>query len=97
MGHPAYIAHDPGTNFSTQEFRNNARMMNVEHIQKPVKSHNATGRVEIYHILLKRAYQIISAEDLSLSKETKSQMVLNATNDTAGPNGLVPTVLVFGA
>ena len=27
----------------------------------------------------------------------KLQMALKAINDTAGPNGLVPTVLVFGA
>lgn len=97
MGHPAYIAHDPGTNFSAQEFRDNARMMNVEPIQKPVEAHNAIGQVERYHIPLKRAYQIISAEGLGLSKEMKLQMALKAINDTAGPNGLVPTVLVFGA
>ncbi|KAI0992456.1 hypothetical protein K3495_g15729, partial [Podosphaera aphanis] len=97
LGPPAYVVHDPGTNFNAQEFRDSAKLMNTEVLLKPVEAHHSLGRVERYHIPLRRVYKIISEEDPSLSKEMKLQMALKALNDTVGPNGLVPTVLVFGA
>jgi hypothetical protein len=36
-------------------------------------------------------------EDLDVGKEIALQMTVKAINDTAGPDGLVPTLLVFGA
>ena len=66
----------------------------------PVEAHNSIGRVERYHLPLQRAYTII-AEELKgingVNKEMILQMAVKAVNDTAGPNGLVPTLLVFGA
>ena len=96
LGPPAYVAHDPGTNFASQEFRDNARVMNIEPLQKPVEAHHSIGRVERYHVPLRRAYNIIGEEDPGLSKQMRLQMAFKAVNDTAGPDGLVPTVLVFG-
>jgi hypothetical protein len=54
--------------------------------------------VERYHAELRRAYQVIF-EDLgsTVSKEIILQMAVKAINDTAGPDELVPTLLVFGA
>jgi hypothetical protein len=37
------------------------------------------------------------SENLDVSKEIALQMTVKAINDTAGPDGLVPTLLVFGA
>ena len=65
----------------------------------PVEAHWSIGTVEKYHSVLRRAYKII-VDDLQgcgLSKEIILQMAVKAINDTAGPNGLVPTLLVFGA
>lgn len=55
------------------------------------------GKVERYHLPLRRAFDIITKEIPSLDKTTRLQMAVKAVNDTVGPDGLVPTLLVFGA
>jgi hypothetical protein len=49
--------------------------------------------------VLRKTYQIITEElqDSGTTKELNLQMAVKAVNDTAGPDGLVPTLLVFGA
>ncbi|KAM4056999.1 polyprotein [Hirsutella rhossiliensis] len=50
------------------------------------------------HGPLRRAYDILQAElGESRSPDALLQMAVKAVNDTAGPDGLVPTLLVFGA
>ena len=63
----------------------------------PVKAYNSVRKVERYHAPLRRAYKIISSELEDASKELTLQMAVKAVNDSAGPDGLVPTLLVFGA
>jgi hypothetical protein len=65
----------------------------------PVEAHWSVGLVERAHPIVRRAYQIITEElqGLGVSKEMRLQMAIKAINDTAGPDGLVPTLLVFGA
>ncbi|KAF1934571.1 hypothetical protein EJ02DRAFT_490997 [Clathrospora elynae] len=66
--------------------------------QVPIEAHWSIGKVERYHAPLRRAYEIMRAElDLSTHNDAVLQMAVKAVNDTAGPNGLVPTLLVFGA
>jgi hypothetical protein len=71
--------------------------MAIEVKEVPVKAHNSVGKVERYHTLLRRAYEIISLELNGASEELVLQMAVKAVNDSAGPDGLVPTLLVFGA
>jgi hypothetical protein len=42
-------------------------------------------------------YEVISTDLKGINKALLLQMVVKAINDTAGPNGLVPTLLVFGS
>jgi len=51
------------------------------------------------YLTLRQVYQIIMEElqDLWIIKELALQMAVKATNDTAGLDGLVPTLLVFNA
>ena len=64
----------------------------------PVEAHWAVGKIERSHEPLRRAFDIISKEIGSFTdKHTILQMAIKALNDTAGPNGIVPTLLVFGA
>ena len=51
------------------------------------------------YLTLYQVYQIIIEElqDSGITKELALQMAVKATNDTAGPDGLVPTLFVFGA
>ena len=63
----------------------------------PVEAHHSIGLVERYHGPLRRAYSIITAEIPGIEPELALQMAFKALNDSVGPNGLVPTLLVFGA
>ena len=53
--------------------------------------------VERYYGPLYRIYHIIIAELPDISKDMALQMAFKAINDSAGPDGLTPTLLVFGA
>lgn len=98
QGPPDYVVHDPGTNFASEEFKSRARIIGTECRQMPVEAHWTVGKVERAHAPLKRVYNILRAElQSSVDDEAILQMAIKALNDTAGPNGLVPTLLVFGA
>lgn len=98
LGPPDVIVHDAGTNFAAAEFRNDAKIMGIHCKQVPVEAHWGIGKVERAHYLLRRAYDILTLEIGNFtSKEAILQMAVKGLNDTVGPNGLVPTLLVFGA
>jgi len=63
----------------------------------PVKAHNSVRKVERYYTPLRRAYKIISLELEDASKKLTLQIAIKAVNDFAGPDELVPTLLVFSA
>ena len=63
----------------------------------PVEAHNSVGIVERYHSPIRRAYLIITTEILSLEKDIILQMAFKAINDSAGLNGLILILLVYGA
>jgi hypothetical protein len=73
--------------------------MAIEVKEVTIKAHNSVGQVERYHTPLRRAYEIIQDElkDEHIDKEIMLQMTVKAINDSAGPNSIVPTLLVFGA
>ena len=98
-GPPDYIFHDAGKNFASREFRQYAAVMATVTKGVPVEAHWSIGIVERAHPLLRRAYKIIAEElkDESISKNLILQMAVKSVNDTAGPDGLIPTLLVFGA
>lgn len=97
QGPPDYIVHDPGTNFALEDFRSRAKIVGAECKQMPVEAHWAVGKVEQAHGPLRRTFDILRAElNSSTDDEDVLQIAVKALNDTAGPNGLVPTLLVFG-
>ena len=63
----------------------------------PIKVYNSVGKVEQYYIPLRRVYKIISLKLKGVSKELTLQMAVKAVNDSAGLDGLVFILLVFGA
>jgi hypothetical protein len=100
LGPPDEIVHDAGKNFDASEFRQYARALAINTHQVPVEAHQSVGIVERYHAPLRRAYGIVKSEMTSgklIGKDMMLQMAIKAINDTAGPDGLVPTLLVFGA
>ena len=99
IGPPDIITHDAGTNFTSKEFRQLSASMSILLHEVPVEAHHSVGRVERYHDPLRRAYKCIVSDmkELGTDKHIMLQMAIKAINDTAGPDGLVPTLLVFGA
>ncbi|KAM4061617.1 reverse transcriptase (RNA-dependent DNA polymerase) [Hirsutella rhossiliensis] len=82
LGPPDTIRHDAGTNFASMEFRQEAKLMGIKCSQVPVETHWSIGKIERYNAPLRRA---------------SAPNGFKAINDTAGPDGIVPTLLVFGA
>jgi hypothetical protein len=72
--------------------------MLIEVKEVPVEAHNSVGLIERYYALLRRAYEILKAElkDEHIDREMILQMAVKAVNDSAGPDGIVLTLLVFG-
>lgn len=61
----------------------------------PIETHQSVGKVERCYVPLRRSYEFIKGDLPTESKETIMQMAVKATNNIAGPKGLVPTSLVF--
>jgi hypothetical protein len=75
----------------------NARILAIEIEEIPVKAHNSIGKIERYHGPLKRAFEVITADlGISFAPKYVLQMAVKAVNDTAGHDGFVPTLLMFG-
>jgi hypothetical protein len=73
--------------------------MAIQTKEVPMEAHNNIGKVERYHAPLQQAYKIIHDEigNKQINKEMILQMAIKAINDTAGPDRIIPTLLVFGA
>lgn len=99
LGPPVWVVVDAAKALGSAEFKTYANSLGVGVKQVPVEAHNSVGKIERYHAPLRRAYNIISTElrGQEVSAANRLQMAVKAVNDTAGPNGLVPTLLVFGA
>lgn len=98
MGPPDAISHDAGKNFSSEEFKSEAHIMGITVNEVPIEAHWSIGKLERYHAPLRRAWNILYAElRNNCSKQAILKIAVKAVNSTAGPDGLVPTLLVFCA
>jgi len=97
LGPPDQITTNARKNFASKEFAQNANMLGVKLKIVPVEAHNSVGIVERYHGPVRRAYSIITTEIHDIDKDMALQMAFKAINDSAGPDGLIPTLLVYGA
>jgi hypothetical protein len=64
-----------------------------------IKTYNSIGQVKQYYIPLRHTYKIIQdkLKNKHINKKIMLQMAVKAINNSAGPNGIVLTLLVFGA
>ena len=63
----------------------------------PVKAHNLIRIVKHYYGPLYYIYHIIITELLDISKDIALQIAFKVINNSAGPNSLISTLLVFRA
>lgn len=97
VGPPDKIIHDAGSNFSSQEFRRNTFSMAITTSKFPVETHNSVDLTKKYHAPIRGAFRVIRGELKEADKELILQMAVKKVNDTAGPDGVVPTFVAFGA
>ena len=62
-----------------------------------VEAHNSISKVEWYYTPVRRVYELFLKSFPEISKEERLALLVKCVNDIAGPDGLVPTLLVFGA
>ncbi|TIC89479.1 hypothetical protein CH35J_012864 [Colletotrichum higginsianum] len=86
-----------GRNFTAAEFRHEAEAMSIDVEIVPAENHDSVGKVGRYHAAVRRAYEIIQEECPTLPRDSAVQGAIKSVSDTAGPDGLVPTLVVFGA
>ena len=97
IGPPDIIITNAGKNFTSNEFKNSAKALSIDVKEVPVEAHNSIGKVKRYYASLRRAYTIIRTELPQSSPELCLSLTVKVINDIAGPNGLILTLLVFGA
>lgn len=99
LGPPDQILFDAGKNFDSKEFRGSALALGTGTKTAPVEAHWTVGLIEKAHASLRRAFQILCQElkENLPGKHSVLQMAVKACNDSTGLDGLVPTLLVYGA
>ena len=95
-GYPRKLKVDQGSNFTSVRWQRLCDMVGTEIQFSGVESHHSLGAGERYHDPLRQVYLKIRHEYPSVKKETALRLAVKALNDTMGPEGLVPSLLVFG-
>ena len=91
------VTANAGKQFMAKKFKQYAANMGIIVKNALVEAHHSIGMVERYHGPLRRVYSIVTSEIPGIEPDLALQMSFKAINDSVGPNGLVPTLLVFGA
>jgi hypothetical protein len=63
----------------------------------PIEAHNSIGKIKRYHTPLQQVYKIIYDKFRDTSAKISLQIAIKAVNDSAGPNRIIPILLVFSA
>ena len=71
-------------------------MSNIEVQRTGIEAHSSLGVCERYHQPLRQTYRKIMAAHPASDPKLVLALSVRAMNDTLGPEGLVPTALVFG-
>ena len=95
-GFPQIISHDQGTYFTSDYFQSCCAEFGIVTKQTPTESHNYLALCERYHSIIRRVYQKIKSVHQGLPCEVILSLSVHAVNNTAVPDGIVPTLLVFG-
>jgi len=95
-GYPDVIKVDQGPQFSSPRWKQITDMVGIKLKLSGVESHNSIGSGERYHAPLRRLYNKIRFSIPNLEMQLCLRLALKAMNDTMNPEGLVPSLLVFG-
>lgn len=95
-GFPATLHFDQESSFVSADMERNCAEQGISLSVSGIESHNSIGAGESYHRQLRRVFNCIRSETPNVEPEHALRLAIKAINDTAGSNGLVPSMLVFG-
>ena len=87
---------DQGSEFLSRKFYNNCNSLEIYVKAFPIESSNSLGLGERFHDPLRRIYIKVQEETPQLDDDLKLSLSYKAMNNTLGPEGIVPTLLVYG-
>jgi hypothetical protein len=91
-----FIIHDTGKNFISIEFKQNTRSIIIEVKEILIEAYNSINKIEWYHVLLHRVYNIIRDKfQNNTSIKLALQIIVKTINGSASPDGIIFTLLVF--
>lgn len=96
IGYPRVVKTDHGKIFTSKSWTEWAKMAGVQMEISGIESHNSNGVVERYHSPLRKIFTCIQQDYPCLDPEIALRCAIKGINDTMGPEGLVPSYLVFG-
>eukprot|EP00171_Calliarthron_tuberculosum_P011021 IDg11021t1 len=95
-GAPDTIKTDAGRQFDSKKFKGSAKAQGIQVQVVPTEAHHKIGLVERYHRVVRSVYEKLKIDDPTMSRELRLSTTFRCVNDTAGFDGVVPTLLVFG-
>lgn len=79
----------------SEEFRESTKDVWIKLQFTGIEAQNAIGKGEQYHYLLRRIYDVVGKEHQCLPKIKILITSIKAINNTVGPYGWVPSILVY--
>ena len=96
VGHPNSMRTDSGSVFTSDRWTKLTTDHGIDLRVSGIESHNSLGLGERYHSPLRRIFRKLKHEAPSLDNGLILRLATKAMNDTVGPEGYVPSLLVFG-
>ena len=97
VGHHEHMHADQGPQFKSLRWEGLCHIAGIDLTLSGVEGHNALGEEERYHSYLRLIFNKVQTDFPHLYEDYNLQLAVKAVNDTAGPNGLVPTLLMEGS
>jgi hypothetical protein len=95
-GYPVSILADQGSFFMPEALTEHCAIAEISLRNAGTESHNSLGSGERYYSPLRRVYQRVRMTNPDVPRDICLSAAVHAINSTAGPEGLVPALLVFG-
>jgi hypothetical protein len=95
-GLPNFIKADQGSVFTSARWRDIVSISGVKLELSPIESHNSLSVGERYHDPLRRIYRKVRHDFPKITEHLALSLANKAMNGTVSPEGLAPTLVVFG-
>ena len=96
-GYPQIISHDQGSQFKAAYFQVSCSQLGIISKETPTQSHNSLALCERYHYIIRRVYNKLKEDFPCQNKKQRLALSVHAVNNTAGPDGITPSILVYGS